>query len=70
MGKRAKKAAPAARQKQVLAKRFKCPFCANGAYLYYLQLFFVSVSSSYLQVMQHGVSGHLSRMCFWILLSR
>ena len=29
MGKRAKKQAPA-RGKQKLAKRFKCPFCANG----------------------------------------
>lgn len=32
MGKRAKKQAAPTRKKQTLAKRFKCPFCANGAY--------------------------------------
>ena len=33
MGKRAKKAPVVTKKRQTLAKRFKCPFCANGAYL-------------------------------------
>ena len=32
MGKRAKKAPVQTSRKQTLAKRFKCPFCANGTY--------------------------------------
>ena len=30
MGKRAKKAPVQTKRKPTLAKRFKCPFCANG----------------------------------------
>lgn len=32
MGKRAKKAPVQTKKKQTLARQFKCPFCANGAF--------------------------------------